>query len=78
MPVIDFAAILAKGRKDTERIRALGIAEEEEHRYYNSLPMECGDPPQEQEAFQNLISSRDLSEDDKVFVRAYLDERDPR
>jgi len=78
MPIIDPAAHFAKDRRDTERVRALGISEGDQDRYYNSLPVEVDDPLQERHAFLELISNKRLSQDDVSFVKAYLGARDPR
>ena len=78
MPIIDPAAHFAKDRRDAERVRAFGISEGDQDRYYNSLPVEADDPLQERHAFLELVSKKRLSQDDEPFAKAYLDARDPR
>ena len=79
MPVIDFPAILTRIHGRTERVRALGITEEEEQNYFNALPCEYDDPQMEHHAFAALILGKNLSRQEQLLIKQHLDngDRDP-
>jgi len=78
MPVLDFPAILARNRARTERVRCLGITEEEERNYYDALPCGYSDAQMERDAFTGLILGKGLSREEELLIKQHLDDGDPR
>ena len=63
MSIIDFDAIRERVREEGERLRLLGISEDKEKAYYNSLSFESCDPAHDQAAFDTVIAGLGLSAD---------------
>jgi hypothetical protein len=76
--VIDAEAILRDIRENRARMRTLGLSEERERDYYNSLSVECFDPEQDERAFVAAITGLNLSEREQCFLRQFLESGDPR
>jgi hypothetical protein len=70
--------ILEKIRKERERLRALGVSEEREERYYNGLSIDSRDPEEDGRAFAKAIDGLNLSAIERAFVKEVLDLGDGR
>lgn len=75
MPIIDDDAIHRKSQAEWDRLRSLGITDEDVSAYFGKLPFEDFGGISEEEALRELLAGRDhLTEDDRQFIKRILDE----